>query len=571
MKNLQAILLLLSVFPPVLFAQTTEYTGRVKILHKSQNSIERYNSNQLKLTLQPGGAAVVKISVSHAIGSKETIDKGYYARYSGTLNGSLSEIILQATGTLSVEIRDNEEDVNSTAEAEMKGSMNNGIISGTIYIDKQDFYSFSLTAAETLPELLFPLGNSPKVFDKGWLFGAVFSVIDEQGKETDLSDRIEWGGTAKFVPDKGNQSRPTFNSTGENKIILTVEHNGKKYTKEFSLQTVEANLYARVGSFAFCPSDIHGGGLSGSASKGGGSGPYAVNGPVITGNPNVLINGFPAACEGDAGIHVACDGPNTFTIADGDPEVLINGKKAAKLNSRTNHCGGVGAIVSLQSGETDLRVAGEVNFTKDGKPVQGNGSPEKGTNISTGNNGTALLLTGPKSLLVLAPSTRVVVNENTGNNFKLQLHEGSLVINSHDGESGKDLVIETDAEQLVKKGTRFIYSLTSKGSKLVVNEGTVEVLVKKENRTVLVTAGKVYSNDQSNPFTIRDTVSNESGELLGKLPTDSLRLEKPAIVEADGRISQRNLLNLLKEYWYAAAGIIVLLLFLVFARKKKNA
>lgn len=48
---------------------------------------------------------------------------------------------------------------------------------------------------------------------------------------------------------------------------------------------------------------------------------------------------------GDIGTHAACCGPNTFTIAEGDPRVLINGKPAAKSGCKTIHCGGVGRLI----------------------------------------------------------------------------------------------------------------------------------------------------------------------------------------------------------------------------------
>ena len=74
-----------------------------------------------------------------------------------------------------------------------------------------------------MPELLFPLGKSPKVFDKGWLFGASFKITGKDNKEIDLRDEIEWSGTGNFEPGKGSSCRPAFNSVGENKIILTAE------------------------------------------------------------------------------------------------------------------------------------------------------------------------------------------------------------------------------------------------------------------------------------------------------------------------------------------------------------
>ncbi|MBK8702117.1 MAG: PAAR domain-containing protein [Saprospiraceae bacterium] len=80
-----------------------------------------------------------------------------------------------------------------------------------------------------------------------------------------------------------------FSSVGENKIILTAEHEGKNTAEEYKVITVDANRYARVSGYAMCPADGHGGMAC----------PFKVLGPVMTGNANVLINGLPFACEGD--------------------------------------------------------------------------------------------------------------------------------------------------------------------------------------------------------------------------------------------------------------------------------
>jgi uncharacterized Zn-binding protein involved in type VI secretion len=49
---------------------------------------------------------------------------------------------------------------------------------------------------------------------------------------------------------------------------------------------------------------------------------------------------------GDNGVHAACCGPNTFVIEEGDPEVLIDGRPAARVGDSTRHCGGFGHLVS---------------------------------------------------------------------------------------------------------------------------------------------------------------------------------------------------------------------------------
>jgi uncharacterized Zn-binding protein involved in type VI secretion len=181
-------------------------------------------------------------------------------------------------------------------------------------------------------ELLYPVGPSTKVFTRGWLFGA--KCLDASGQ--DVSDKVEWSGTGRFQPATGSQSRPTFGGAGSNTITLTYTVGNKTVKKDFTVEAVSPDNYARVGSLAHCAADAHQCPAC----------PHNVTGPVISGSPTVFIDGKPAARKGDPGVHVACCGPNTFVIGAGDPEVLIDGKAAARIGDRTNHCGGVGQITT---------------------------------------------------------------------------------------------------------------------------------------------------------------------------------------------------------------------------------
>ena len=60
-----------------------------------------------------------------------------------------------------------------------------------------------------------------------------------------------------------------------------------------------------------------------------------VGGPVVQGNPTVLVGGMPAATVGD--MCVCCGPPDT--IAQGAPTVMIGGKPAATMGSSTAHGG----------------------------------------------------------------------------------------------------------------------------------------------------------------------------------------------------------------------------------------
>lgn len=186
------------------------------------------------------------------------------------------------------------------------------------------------TASTVRLELTYPLGSSPSVFAKGWTFGA--KATGPRG--FDLSQSVRWSGTGSFSPATGPSSKPSFSKPGANRIVLSINHKGKQISRSFAISTVDSAAYARVGTMAFCPADSHG----------CPSCPHAVKGSVAQGSPDVLIDGKPAAREGDGGAHASCCGPNTFTIVEGDPKVLIKGRRAARIGAKTKHCGGEGKL-----------------------------------------------------------------------------------------------------------------------------------------------------------------------------------------------------------------------------------
>jgi len=86
--------------------------------------------------------------------------------------------------------------------------------------------------------------------------------------------------------------------------------------------------------------------LSGGGPGGGGGGPWAARvsdqrgcpagaGPILTGQPNVLIGFMPAARISDLG---KCTGPPD-TIVQGEPTVYIGGKPASRIGDGTAHGG----------------------------------------------------------------------------------------------------------------------------------------------------------------------------------------------------------------------------------------
>ena len=62
-----------------------------------------------------------------------------------------------------------------------------------------------------------------------------------------------------------------------------------------------------------------------------------VGGPIIAGEPTVMIGGMPAARVGD---QCVCVGPPD-TIAMGSSTVMIGGKPAARMGDSTSHGGSI--------------------------------------------------------------------------------------------------------------------------------------------------------------------------------------------------------------------------------------
>jgi uncharacterized Zn-binding protein involved in type VI secretion len=184
-------------------------------------------------------------------------------------------------------------------------------------------------------ELTYPVGPSPKVFVTGWVFGARCILNPGKDSEKDMSEEVTWGGSGTFEPAVGSQSKPRFNGPGSNTITLGCQIDGREFKKQFKVEAVSTSGYARVGDNAKVDADAHGCPAC----------PHTCVGPIIEGSSLVMIDGRPAARKGDAGVHAACCGPNTYVISGGDHNVVIEGRLAAKFNDPTQHCGGVGRII----------------------------------------------------------------------------------------------------------------------------------------------------------------------------------------------------------------------------------
>lgn len=336
------------------FAQTQSFTGKVKVTTTAGGIAPEIFANDLIITVQPGSTAQVSIHFNGR--SPHQRDEAYSVLdIKGNVNGMLENNELIAKGWIDFELTDGVAVDKAKRYIVVKGKLAGQQIAGNVFVYMKEeeirtdgFFNFT-ASGEPKPELLYPLGKSPKIFNKGWILGARFIIKNKNGIEIDLSKQVKWTGTAVFSPSSGSEVHPVFSAAGKNKIILTVIYENKKYQAEYTADVVNALDYARVGSMADCPADIHGCPAC----------PHHVRGQITTGTSKVLIEGKPVACVGNGGTHQAfydpgtntawagCCGPNTFTISEGDPDVLIDGKAVAKLGSATQHCGGAGKIIAL--------------------------------------------------------------------------------------------------------------------------------------------------------------------------------------------------------------------------------
>jgi uncharacterized Zn-binding protein involved in type VI secretion len=237
-------------------------------------------------------------------------------------------------------------------------------------------------------QLTYPNGRSPKVFTAGWTFGAKATVDTGANSKKDLSQQVQWSGTGIFSPKVGAVSHPAFSQDGANTIQLSVNVGGKTYNKKFTVQTVDPDGYATVGDKAVCPADSHG--CPGC--------PHIAVGIIKTGCAKVKVNGKPVALVGQTGTHAVCCGPNTYKLVEGDPDVLIDGKRVCRLGDKTQHCGGMGTIKdatftvpNLFSGKFSGSASGKAQFAIKTANITGT---FKGSHGSEGGGTTSVTLKG---------------------------------------------------------------------------------------------------------------------------------------------------------------------------------
>lgn len=490
MKTL-AISFLLTIFTISLPAQQ-QYTGYVTLIPKGPDYNAAYYTNKIFMNVDASGNA--ELTANLKFGPKS--DPGDYITFTGTISGSFSGDELSISGTLNEAMQDGKNFTEESVHTRVSGMKQDNAITGTFYMrfdgKEESIMTFTLKPGEIVPELLFPLGNSPKVFDKGWKFGASF--ISNEGK--DLSENIQWSGTAIFKPNKGPVSSPVFNNTGLNKIKLSVaDDKGNKYEKEYDLQVVAASQYAHTGCYAICMADAHG--CTGC--------PHTTSGFITGSAAEVTINGLPAAIAGDKGTAVICCGANTFELTDGDPDVLINGSQAVLIGAATTHCGGMGTVskripklgqvLSANDSVYFIDPWGEKKSVTEGL-YERLGTTYIGTTYIVGDKGTMTLSLLPNGLITAGPNTQLKVLSDEAGVMTIQVDKGSIYFNGHSTGSGK-VVIQLKDSGLELKGTRFSLKVDNNQMKLDLLEGAVDYRL-STGEIVSISEGESVVSDYKN-------------------------------------------------------------------------
>lgn len=422
---------------------------------------------------------------------------GDYTDITGNCRGNVTGD--QLAGNFTLTVIENEVGIitKNNPPARIKATISGKEINGELIIGEEgeeEPFILPFRVIETgneKPELSFPAGKSPKVFDRGWLFGAVFSLLNDKGELIDLSDQVEWSGTGSFNPVKGRQSRPVFRSTGANKIVLSVTYEGRTYKNEFPVETVSYLDYAHTGSLAKSPSDAHG--CTGC--------PHTVIGPVITGSALVFVGPYAAARVGDRGVHAACCQHNSFVITSGDNEVLIEGKPAARPGlSSTRHCGGEGLLIKDASAIEDgiLRTGYALS-----NPGAREGEMEEYLNKLKAMHAGDVFTTDPKGLLAfpgndqtsitLFPSSVMKVIEQTKEKIRLLLVKGRMLVNGNTN-SDKKVLVDLKDHSITPAGTKFLVSTDSTGDNITVSvyEGNISIRQLSGNTVTKTDSGYVF-------------------------------------------------------------------------------
>lgn len=372
-------------------------------------------------------------------------------------------------------------------------------VSGSIKVKQENEGEVAFTFTGALQadpglKLLFPLGESPKVLDKGWKFGASAIVETPEGL-ADMSDKIEWSGSADFTPVMGRESSPVFHKPGQNKIRLTVKlPDGNELAEEFEIEVVDSKLYATVGCYVICPADAHGCPAC----------PHPVVGAISLGEPDVLINGLQVITAPLTGTQMGCCGPNTFSVMSGDREVLLHGKPLIPLGTVSDHCGGKGTVVRLPerlfpilSFNHDVTVMLKVIGTFTGKELADLKGSNDGSTFITGTEGAVTIGLGPGQILSAGPETKFKVDKEPSGRIVVKVTKGHIRYAGHTAGTGT-LIINLEKESIVPVGTHFTAEVLPGRTLLTLLEGKIDYRFLSTGETLTLVAGeKIETNTAS--------------------------------------------------------------------------
>ncbi len=559
--------LLLSVLVLGSFAQQ-QYTGYISLIPKGPDHNAAYYTNKISMSVDASGNAELIVNIK--VGPKT--DPGDYVSFNGSITGTLSGDALSISGPLDQVMQDGKKYTEAPVHTRVSGMKQGAIITGTFYMRydgvEESTMTFTLKQGELVPELLYPLGESPKVFDKGWKFGASFTSPEGD----DLSENIKWSGTASFKPDKGPVSKPIFNNTGKNTIKLTVtDKAGNKFEKEYEIQVVAASNYAHSGCYAVCKSDAHG--CTGC--------PHPTSGYITGSATEVTIKSLPVAVVGDRGRTTGCCGPNTSELTEGDPEVLINGKEAVLIGASTTHCGGMGnvskkipplgQILSANDSVYFIDPWGEKKSVTEGL-YERLDTKYVGTTYLVGEKGTMTLSLLPNGLLTAGPNTQLKFLSDNNGVMTIQVDKGSIYFNGHSTGTGK-VIIQLKDGGLELKGTRFSLQVDQNQMKLDLLEGAVDFRL-SNGEIIEINEGESIVSDYNSIVSRGIADTNAVNDFWSKIASNSPGA-KMIEVTAVEKVQDNWWSKYLTFKWMLIIGgslllFILILLLLVYLRRKKH-
>lgn len=422
------------------------------------------------------------------------------------------------------------------------------------------------------PELTFPLGESPKIFDKGWTLGAIYVTTDNNGEQEVLSDQVEWSSkTATFNPVKGKETKPEFKYLGKNKITLTVNSNGQILKKEFEIQVVSALKYAHVGTNVFAPA----------VSWGCIACPHFCTGPILEGNAKVLIKGLPAACVGNTGVWAAdCNG-NMFEIIEGDKEVLIEGKAVAREGSKVGQktsdgFGNFGQVCNPNIDRNFYLIATNEDLYNNAilesdipKLISG---PEK---FET-HQGGMIMFKHASAILRMGELTKIKITDISDKQIVINLEQGSLnFIRAPDPDLETQLIIfNTEHLKIIPQGTIFSMHVKDGVTSVLVNAGVVNCKDNNTGQQVTAKAGQAIESNGNQLF-LKESFDQKDEENYWRNQATmaknvKMKLPKAVQEEEDNTSSPKTFFIKYKYYIIAGLGLALLIILVVFMAKRRK-